>query len=204
MDCCRPAPTVSKPEGIVPASWPSLPATEPRHGCVSAEIPECSDRSSTSRSTHAIWMPPWLRMHRSKADRNEHRSRSNAGPWRQTKRQQKPEPSAMERPKPMPNAPIDLDRYRDSEARTTASQRRRRCLDSFRTDQASLERAQIAFEDDLMATPAQTWPLAAAKAQYLIQLFAATPQASDPRCRQFIEQTLDDLACLCASAEDYP
>jgi hypothetical protein len=104
----------------------------------------------------------------------------------------------------MPNAPIDLDRYRDAEARTTASQRHRRCLDSFRADQASLERAQIAFEDDLMATPAQTWPLAAAKAQYLIQLFAATPQASDPRCRQFIEQTLDDLACLCASAEDYP
>ena len=103
----------------------------------------------------------------------------------------------------MPNAPIDLDRYRDAEARTIADRRRRRCLDGFRADLASLERSQIAFEDNLMAEPAQTWPQAAAKAQYLIQLFAATPQADDPRCRQFIEQTLDDLACLCACAQDF-
>ena len=35
------------------------------------------------------------------------------------------------------------------------------------------------------------------KAQYLIQLFAATPEAQDPRRKKLIAHALDDLARLC-------
>jgi hypothetical protein len=45
-----------------------------------------------------------------------------------------------------------------------------------------------------VAAPSTTWPEAAAKAWYLIQLFAATPEARDPRRQERIAKMLDDLA----------
>jgi hypothetical protein len=48
----------------------------------------------------------------------------------------------------------------------------------------------------MLAAPATTWPEAAAKAKYLIQLFAATADAQDPRRKKLIASVLDDLARL--------
>ena len=54
-----------------------------------------------------------------------------------------------------------------------------------------------------MAAPAETWPEAAAEAQYLIQLFAATSEAQDPRRKKLIARALDDLTRLCDRAKEH-
>jgi len=102
----------------------------------------------------------------------------------------------------MSNLPINLDQHRPANDRE-AVRHRRQCLANFQADQKALELRQAEFENELMSEPAYTWPQAAAKAQYLIQLFAATPQAQDRQRRHLIDQTLDDLACLCACSADY-
>ncbi len=48
----------------------------------------------------------------------------------------------------------------------------------------------------LLAAPAATWLEAAAKARYLIELFAATPDVQDPRRRKIIASALEDLTRL--------
>ena len=52
------------------------------------------------------------------------------------------------------------------------------------------------------AAPAKTWSEAAAKAQYLIELFAATPEAQDPRRKELTAHALDDLNRLCDHAKE--
>ncbi len=52
-----------------------------------------------------------------------------------------------------------------------------------------------------MAAPSTTWREVAAKARYLIEIFAATPEARDPRRQELIAGVLDDLARLSKSLE---
>lgn len=78
-----------------------------------------------------------------------------------------------------------------------ATELRRERLHEFQADQAALRRRQEELEKLLLAAPAETWPEAAAKAQYLIELYAATPEARDPRRKELIAHALDDLARLC-------
>jgi hypothetical protein len=94
----------------------------------------------------------------------------------------------------MTNDPVDLDSRRDNAARRAAG-KRRDCLHAIRDDQAAARRRQEELEESLMV-PADTWPEAASKAEYLIRLFAATPEAKDPRRKDLIAQTLDDLTRL--------
>ena len=68
-------------------------------------------------------------------------------------------------------------------------------------EEEALRRRQEDLERLLLAAPAETWPEAAAKAQYLIHLFATTPESQDPRRKQLIANTLDDLARLCSHAK---
>ena len=63
-------------------------------------------------------------------------------------------------------------------------------------DQAALRSRQQEFERYAIAAPSTTWSEAATKARYLIQLFAATPDARDPRRQELIAKVLDDLARL--------
>ena len=91
--------------------------------------------------------------------------------------------------------PVDLDKYRSMTAHMAIETRRRR-LHEFETDQAALRLRQEELEKLLLAAPAETWLEVAAKAQYLIQLFADTPEAQDPRRKKLIANTLDDLARL--------
>jgi hypothetical protein len=39
-------------------------------------------------------------------------------------------------------------------------------------------------------------------ARYVIELFAATPEAQDPRRKALIAHALDDLTRMCARAQD--
>lgn len=63
---------------------------------------------------------------------------------------------------------------------------------------------QEEFERFLVAAPATTWPEAAAKARYLIQLFAATPEARDPHRQTLIASTLEALSRLSDRATENP
>ena len=94
----------------------------------------------------------------------------------------------------MTDDPVDLDEHRGMAAQKATDIRRR--LHEVQADQAAMHRRQEEFESFLLAAPATTWPDAAAKARYLIQLFAATPEARDPRRQKLIASVLDDLSRL--------
>ena len=89
---------------------------------------------------------------------------------------------------------VELDEHRGMAAQKSTEVRRR--LHEVQADQAALRRRQEEFERHAVAAPSTTWPDAAAKAQYLIELFAATPEARDPRRQELIAKVLDDLARL--------
>ncbi len=96
----------------------------------------------------------------------------------------------------MTREPVDLDERRGMAARIATDVRRQR-LHEFQAAQVALRERQEDLEKLLLADPAKTWPEAAAKVQYLIQLFAATSEAQDPRRKQLIAHALDDLTRLC-------
>ena len=88
--------------------------------------------------------------------------------------------------------PVELDEHRGMAAQKPTEIRRR--LHEVQADQVALRRGQEEFERRAVAAPSTTWPEAAAKPRYLIQLFAATPEARDPRHQELIAKVLDDLA----------
>jgi hypothetical protein len=99
--------------------------------------------------------------------------------------------------------PVDLDEHRGMAAQRATDVRRQR-LHEFQADQAALRRRQEELERLLLAAPAETWPEeAAAEAQYLIRLFADTPEAQDSRRKELIAHALDDLNRLCDRAKEH-
>jgi hypothetical protein len=92
----------------------------------------------------------------------------------------------------MTDRPVELDEHRGMAAQTSTELRRR--LHEVQADQAALRRRQDEFERYALAAPSATWPETAAKARYLIQLFAATPEAQDPRRQELIAKVLEELA----------
>lgn len=95
----------------------------------------------------------------------------------------------------MTDNPIDLDTHR-SAAGKMATDIRRHALQDFEADREALRRRQEELETQLLAEPAETWPEAAVKAQYLIRLYASTADAQDARRKKLIERALGDLARL--------
>jgi len=94
----------------------------------------------------------------------------------------------------MSDKPVDLDEHRGMAAQKATEIRRR--LHEVQTDQEALRQSQVEFEKFLVAAPALTWPEAAAKARYVIQLYAATLEAQDERRRTLIASVLADLTRL--------
>jgi hypothetical protein len=99
----------------------------------------------------------------------------------------------------MADEPVKLDEHRGMAAQKSTEVRRR--LHEVQSDQAELRRRQVEFEDHAAAASSETWPEAAEKARYLIQLFAATPEARAPRRQELIAKVLDDFARLSGSPE---
>ncbi len=102
----------------------------------------------------------------------------------------------------MTEQPVDLDGRRDAAAREAAQVRRQHLLE-FRAEQTAMCRRQEELEALLQAAPAEVWQEVVVKAQYLIQLFADTPEGRDPRRKTLIAQTLDDLNRLCQSDKEW-
>ena len=92
----------------------------------------------------------------------------------------------------MTSDPIDLDERRSREAQDATELRRQR-LHEFQSEQAALQVRQEELEKLLLADPAKTWPDVAASVQYLLELFAATQEAQEPRRKKLIARTMEDL-----------
>jgi hypothetical protein len=94
----------------------------------------------------------------------------------------------------MTDRTIELDQHRGMAAQK-ATQLRRLLADVEHNDQ-ELRRRQAALEEQLAATPAETWHDAVEKARYLLMLFAASPGALDPRRQTLIANVLEDFLRL--------
>jgi len=89
------------------------------------------------------------------------------------------------------DTPVELDEHRGMAAQKETEIRR--LLHEVQADQTALRARQDELETFMAAADALTWPEAAAKARYLIQLYGATPDAQDPRRQKLIAGVLADL-----------
>jgi hypothetical protein len=90
--------------------------------------------------------------------------------------------------------PVYLDEHRGMAAQKETEIRR--LMQDVQADQAALRLRQEQLESIMLAANAATWPEAAVKARYLLELYAATADARDPRRQQLITRVLADLARL--------
>ena len=91
----------------------------------------------------------------------------------------------------MNDGPVKLDQHRGMAAQRATEIRRDN--HEVQVDQAALRDRQRELEERLLAAPATTRAEAAASARYLIELFAGTPEAQDPRRKKLIARALRDL-----------
>jgi hypothetical protein len=90
--------------------------------------------------------------------------------------------------------PIDLDRHRGMSAQKATGLRR--LLAEVESNERSLRLRQDELETQLLSAPAANWRDAAEKARYLLNLFAATLGAQDPRRQKLIAAVLADFKRL--------
>lgn len=94
----------------------------------------------------------------------------------------------------MTDDPVDLDTHRGMAAQK-ATDLRRVLAEAERHSELVREReAQI--ETQLIETPATTWPEAAAKARYVLNLYATSLGPQDSRHRALIAAVLADFSRL--------
>jgi hypothetical protein len=94
----------------------------------------------------------------------------------------------------MNDDPVELDRHRGmAEQKATEL---RRMLKEVEADQCALRQRREELEKHLFAAPSSSLFEVAAKARYLLQLFAATQDAADPRRQQLINTVLGELETL--------
>ena len=94
----------------------------------------------------------------------------------------------------MTDKPIDLDQHRGMSAQKATGLRR--LLAEVESNERTLRLRQDELETQLLAAPAATWHDAAEKARYLLNLFAATLGAQDPRRQKLIAAVLADFKRL--------
>jgi hypothetical protein len=94
----------------------------------------------------------------------------------------------------MTDKTIDLDQHRGMAAQKATDLRR--LLAEVEADQKALRLRQDELEAHLLAAPAANWNEAAAKARYLLELFAASLAAQDPRRQSLVTAVLHDFERL--------
>ena len=94
----------------------------------------------------------------------------------------------------MTDKPIDLDQHRGMSAQKATGLRR--LLAEVESNERTLRLRQDESETQLLAAPAANWHDAAEKARYLLNLFAATLGAQDPRRQKLIAAVLADFKRL--------
>lgn len=91
----------------------------------------------------------------------------------------------------MTDDPIDLDKHRGMAAQKATDIRR--ILADVEANAQTLRARQRELEAKLLATPAKSWPEAAAKARYVLNLYAALLPAQDSQHRDLITAVLADF-----------
>jgi hypothetical protein len=86
---------------------------------------------------------------------------------------------------------VDLDQHRGMAAQKATNIRR--MVSEVEANQRDLRLRQDELEAQLMAAPATNWIEASDKARYLLNLFAATLDAQDPRRQTLIAAVLKDF-----------
>jgi hypothetical protein len=94
----------------------------------------------------------------------------------------------------MTDKTIDLDQHRGMAAQKATGLRR--LLSEVEANERTLRLRQAELESHLLAAPAASWQEAAEKARYLLNLFANTLTAQDPRRQKLIAAVLDDFERL--------
>jgi len=94
----------------------------------------------------------------------------------------------------MTDKPLDLDKHRGMAAQK-ATDIRRILLDVENNAKDQRDREAI-LESQLLSVPAASWPEAAAKARYVLNLYAAGLAAGDTHHRDLVATVLADLARL--------
>jgi hypothetical protein len=95
---------------------------------------------------------------------------------------------------PMNDGPLDLDRHRGMAAQKATDIRR--ALAEVETNAKDLRDRQALLESQLLSVPAASWPEAAVKARYILNLYAAGLSADDTRHRDLVAAVLEDFARL--------
>jgi hypothetical protein len=96
----------------------------------------------------------------------------------------------------MTDKAIELDERRGMAAQKATDLRR--LLADVEANERALRERQNELEAHLIAAPAANWHEAAEKARYLLNLFAATLAAQDPRRQTLIAAVLADFQRLSA------
>jgi hypothetical protein len=90
--------------------------------------------------------------------------------------------------------PLDLDRHRGMAAQKATDLRR--VLAEVENNARDLRERQGALESQLLSVPAVSWPEAAAKARYVLNLYAAGLAPADTHHRDLVAAVIADFARL--------
>jgi hypothetical protein len=102
--------------------------------------------------------------------------------------------SALMRVRPVSDKPLDLDKHRGMAAQKATDIRR--ILADFENNARDQRERQGILENQLLSVPAASWPEAAAKARYVLNLYAAGLAPADTHHRDLIAAILADFARL--------
>ena len=94
----------------------------------------------------------------------------------------------------MTDEPLDLDKHRGMAAQKATDIRR--VLVDVETNARELRDRQRALENQLLSVPAVSWPEAAAKARYVLNLYAAGLAPADTHHRDLVAAVFEDFAWL--------
>ena len=94
----------------------------------------------------------------------------------------------------MTDHPVDLDKHRGMAAQKATDLRR--TLAEVENHVRELREREADLEHRLMTVPSVSWPEAAVKARYLLNLYAASLPTEDTRHRALVAALLDDFARL--------
>src|SRR6266850_173979 len=94
----------------------------------------------------------------------------------------------------MTETPVDLDKHRGMKSQKATDLRR--VLAEAEANAKVLRDRQSVLESQLLAAPAASWPEAAAKARYVLNLYAAGLAATDTHHRDLVAAVLADFARL--------
>jgi len=89
---------------------------------------------------------------------------------------------------------IELDQHRGMAAQKATDLRR--IVSEVEANERALRQRQDELELQLLAAPAADWHEAAEKARYLLNLFAASLGAQDPRRQRLVAAVLSDFRRL--------